>query len=173
MKGRESILYGRVEMLALKACAYLHMKNLSEAVKAFREAYKEAEPNNIITPFIELGRDMRTLTSAAIRGPNSGIPGEWLEMVKRKSASFAKYQSAMISDFEKAGGYRHSVILSERENKVLSDLYHGLSRAEIASGQKLSVNTVNSVVNSIFNKLGARGIADAVRIAAEENLLGD
>ena len=58
-----------------------------------------------------------------------------------------------------------------RELDILADLYHGLSRSEIAARQALSINTINSGITSIFNKLGARSIADVVRIAAEEKLV--
>jgi DNA-binding NarL/FixJ family response regulator len=76
----------------------------------------------------------------------------------------------MLAYNEKAAGLRSSIKLSNRERAVLTDLYHGLSRVEIAVKQTLSVNTVNSTVNSIFNKLGAHNIVDAVRIANEEEL---
>jgi DNA-binding NarL/FixJ family response regulator len=112
---------------------------------------------------------MRSLASAALGEGPEGVPAQWLETVRRVSASFAKYQSLMISEYEK--GRKPKVSLSERERGILSDLCNGLSRAEIAVKESLSVNTVNSAVNNIFSKLGARGIVDAVRIAAEEKLV--
>ncbi len=171
VKRRESVLYGRVELLALLACAFNQMEDRAAALSALREAYGEAAPNGIITPFIELGKDMRALATAALHEPGCGIPPEWLETIKRKSASFAKYQSLMIAEYKKALGGAPSVSLSAREGEVLSDLYRGLSRSEIAAKQALSINTVNAAVNNIFNKLGAHSIADLVRIAAEEKLV--
>ncbi len=171
LRWRESILYGRVEMYALEACVFLMIKENSLALTALKRAYDEAVPNGIIMPFVELGKDMRTLVAAALREPECGIPAEWLAVIKRKAASFAKLQSLMISEYEKAHGHSNTITLSPRESKILKDLYSGLSRAEIASKQSLSVNTVNSAINSIFNKLGARSTVDAVRIAAEESLV--
>ncbi len=171
MKRRESILYGRVELLALEACARLKMKEKDGALATLREAYEAAFPNDILTPFVELGKDMRTLSAAALREPGRGLPAEWLETVNRKSASCAKYQSQMIANREKALGLSRNMKLSARENDILSDLYRGLSRSEIAARQNLSINTVNSVASHIFNKLGANNIADIVRIAAEEKLV--
>ncbi|MDR1700400.1 MAG: LuxR C-terminal-related transcriptional regulator [Lachnoclostridium sp.] len=171
MKKRESILYGRVEMLAFEACVHFLMKNRGKAILALQSAYQSAYPNDILIPFVELGNHMRTLVSYVMRKGNSNIPCVWLEKVKRKAASYAKYQSAMISQYEKENGSYHHISLSLRERDVLADLYHGLSRPEIAAKQSLSINTVNSVTNNIFNKLGAESIADAVRITAEENLL--
>lgn len=171
MRHRESILYGRVEMLVLQACAYLQMKDRSASLLALQEAYEAASPNDILTPFIELGKDMRTLASAAQREPDCKLPSEWLELVKRKSASFAKHQSVMLASHDKAHGNGRRAVLSARENEIMTDLYHGLSRLEIASKHTLSINTVNSAINNIFGKLGARNVVDAVRIAAEEKLV--
>ena len=54
---------------------------------------------------------------------------------------------------------------------MLTDLYHGLSRAEIAAGRYLSVNTVKTILHGLYAKLGAENNVDAVRIALEKNLL--
>ncbi len=171
MKARESILYGRIEMLAMEACIHHQMKDRSAALAALCCAFEAASPNAILIPFVELGKDMRTVISTAQKTPNCDIPAEWLETVRRKAASFAKQQSFMFADYQKASGSRHSIALSSREREILSDLYHGLSRPEISSKRALSINTVNSAINSVFNKLGAHNIADAVRIAAEEKLV--
>ncbi len=104
MKRRESILYGRVEMLALEACALFHMKKTKEAFIALKAAYSEAVPNGILMPFIEAGRDMRQLCGAALRNPACDIPAGWLEAVQRKSATFSKHQTSMIFDYQKAHG---------------------------------------------------------------------
>jgi LuxR family maltose regulon positive regulatory protein len=114
---------------------------------------------------------MRTLASAALREPAAGNPADWLETKRRKSASFAKYRSAMISACKNCAGHRFGVSLSARENDILSGLYLGLSRPEIAAKYSLSVNTVNSAVNSIYGKLGAGSVAEVIRIAAEEKLV--
>ncbi len=171
MKLRESIIFGKVEMLALEACARYLTKDKTAAFGALREAYKAASNNDIIIPFVECGKDMRRLAAAALNEPECGIPSPWLENVRRKSSSFAKRQSAMISGYKKSCGYDYGASLSVRESEILTDLYSGLSRAEIAEKQLLAINTVNSAINNIFNKLGAHSIADAVRIAAEEKLI--
>jgi LuxR family maltose regulon positive regulatory protein len=48
-----------------------------------------------------------------------------------------------------------------------------MTQEEIASLTSLSVNTVKSVIRSIYNKLGALNRADAVRIAAARGILRD
>ena len=171
MKQREAILYGRVEMLAMESCIRYLMQDKTAAFAALEEAYETASPNNIMMPFIELGKDMRTLTSAALRNLNSGIPKLWLEAVNRKSSLYAKHQSMLISNYEKTNGIKSEAKLSPRETEVLQDLYRGLSRLEIAAKQNLSINTINLNINKIYKKLNAHSVADVIRISAEQNLI--
>ncbi len=49
MQRRESILYGRVEMLALKACIHYRMKDGPAAFSALCQAYEEGCPNGAFT----------------------------------------------------------------------------------------------------------------------------
>jgi LuxR family maltose regulon positive regulatory protein len=171
MKQRESILYGRVEMLAMEACVYYHMKNKKAAFAAFKTAYETASPNDIIMPFLELGKDMRTLVAAYTRENLNDVPENWLEKVKRKSSSYSKNQSFFISDYKKVNALDGASALSSRENDVLYALYRGISRMEIADSLNLSINSVNTIINSIYRKLNANNIADAVRIAVERKLV--
>ena len=170
-KEREAILFGRVEMLSMEACVHLKMKNRPCALAVLKEAYEAAAPNEVLIPFVALGKDMRTLCSAALKDPGSGIPAAWLETVKSKASSYAKRQSHVISEYRKAHGIEEDVVLSAREIEVLSDLSHGLSRSEIATGRGLSVNTVKMVINSVYAKLGAGNLADLIRIATERKMI--
>jgi LuxR family maltose regulon positive regulatory protein len=61
--------------------------------------------------------------------------------------------------------------LSRREKEVLTGLSQGFTRNEIAGLFSLSVNTVKSIIRSVYNKLGAVNRADAVRIATQLGLL--
>jgi DNA-binding NarL/FixJ family response regulator len=69
---------------------------------------------------------------------------------------------------QKEGG---DILLSDREKKVLNDLYQGLSREDIAENQYLSINTVKKVLQSLYLKLDAKNNVEAIRIAIEKNLL--
>ena len=168
LKQRESFLYGRVEMLAMEACVHLHMKGKDKALDTLLDAYNEASPNDILMPFIELGKDMRTLSMAALRKPDCGIPCSWLETVRRKSSSYSKYQSLIISEHRETNGMKSESDLSNREKEIAHDLYQGLSRSEIASRKNLTISTVNNVINSVYKKLNAHSIADVVRIFSEQ-----
>jgi LuxR family maltose regulon positive regulatory protein len=171
MKRRESFLFGRVEMLAMEACMHYKMKDKRKAFAVFEEAYIMASPNEIVMPFIELGKDMRTLTSATLKKPDSKIPKPWLEDVSRKSASYAKYQSNIALKYKEANNITDDVALSPRETEILADLCHGLSRAEIAAKRELSINTVKMVINHIYMKLGAENLAELIRIAVEQKMV--
>ncbi|MDR1840056.1 MAG: LuxR C-terminal-related transcriptional regulator [Treponema sp.] len=169
MKQRESFLYGRAEMLAMEACVYYKMKDKQQALASLKEAYKTASPNNLLMPFIEMGKDMRTLIGFALKKQDV-IPKSWLETVNRKSASYAKRLAHVIAEYKKANSIV-DIPISAREAEILMDLSHGLSRSEIAANKKLSINTVKMVINNIYMKLGAENLADAIRIATERKIV--
>jgi len=181
MKQRESYLFGRIEMLAIEACIHYKMKNTEKAYITLLEAYNTASPNNIITPFIELGKDMRTLTSFALKKANpknkdadmelNSIPKSWLEEINRKSASYAKRLAHFITNYKQANGITDKIVISPREREILTDLSHGLSRTEIAASRNLSINTVKMLINNVYMKLGAENLADTIRIATEKKIL--
>ncbi|MCL2295281.1 MAG: LuxR C-terminal-related transcriptional regulator [Spirochaetes bacterium] len=195
MKQRESFLFGRIEMLAMEACVHYKLKDKKKAFAALLEAYKAAEPNDIVMPFIELGKDMRTLTSAAAKeggaavaaAPNiagteinphlnlrhtaSAIPKAWLEKINRKAATYAKRQAHVVTEYKQVKHITDNIALSTRETEILLDLSHGLSRAEIAENHNLSINTVKMVINMIYSKAGAKNLADLIRIAVEKKLI--
>jgi len=167
LKTRESFLFGKIEMLAMEACVHYKMKDKKLAFAVLQEAYKNAAPNAIVIPFIELGKDMRTLTSAALKESTRNIPKKWLENINRKSASYAKRQVHLAAKYKQANHIPDNIILSTRENEILADLSHGLSRSEIAANRGFSINTIKTVINNIYMKLGAENLADAIRIASE------
>ncbi|MCL2412382.1 MAG: LuxR C-terminal-related transcriptional regulator, partial [Treponema sp.] len=170
MKKRESYLFGRIEMLAIEACIHYKMKDKKNAYAAFKEAYDTALPNGIVMPFIELGKDMRTLTTCTLKNYKK-IPTAWLEDINRKSASYAKRLTRIVTEYRQASGIADNIVISPRELEVLTDLSHGLSRTEIAVSRNLSINTVKMLVNNIYMKLGAENLVDAIRIAVERKII--
>ena len=166
-----SFLLGRVEMMAMEACALHRMREKAAALSALEAAYAEAVPNGVIMPFVELGKDMRTLTSNALKDPGCKIPAEWLEAINRRAASYAKRQAHVICLYREDNLIADDVILSSREAEILGDLSQGLSRAEIASVRGLSINTVKMVIGNVHSKLGTENLADLIRIAVERKLI--
>ena len=170
-KKQEHTLYGRIEMLALEACARYQTKDITGSFAALQEAYEAASPNDIVVPFIEMGKDIRTLTLAALRDPDCKIPQPWLTRINQKSFLYARRQTLIISEYKKANDIDTGIGLSPRETEILNDLNKGFSRSEIAANQGLSINTVRLIINTIYEKLKARNIADLIRIAHEQKLI--
>ncbi|MDR2670917.1 MAG: LuxR C-terminal-related transcriptional regulator [Oscillospiraceae bacterium] len=169
--GTDAVLLGKLEMKALEAACHYQLKDTAAALAALRAAYDLASSNDLVMPFVERGKDMRTLTAAAMRDDGCDIPRPWLEMIHRKAATYAKRLAQVISEYKRANNINDDVHLSPRETAVLNDLYHGLSRTEIAASQNLSINTVKMVLNTIYTKLGADNMADVVRAALERKLI--
>jgi LuxR family maltose regulon positive regulatory protein len=147
------------------------MKDREKACAALEDAYNTASPNGILMPFIELGKDMRTLTSFAAKKTGGVIPKSWLENVNRKSASYAKRLAHVIAKYKQASGTAGEITITRRESEILTDLSHGLSRTEIAASRDLSINTVKMIINNVYMKLGAENLADAIRIASEKKIV--
>jgi LuxR family maltose regulon positive regulatory protein len=170
-KQQESMLYGRVELLAMEACARYQMKDRAGAFAALFGAFEVASPNDIVMPFIEMGKDMRTLTLAALREGGCQAPEVWLKGINQKASVYARHQTLVIADYKRAHDIDAGVGLTHRETEVLLDLYKGFSRSEIAANQSLSINTVRLIVNTIYEKLKARNLAELIRIAHEHKLI--
>lgn len=170
-KRQGGMLYGWLELLAIESCVHYQMKNIEKAWVALLEAYETALPNNIIMPFIELGKDMRTLTLAALGDSDCPVPGPWLKNINKKSSLYARRQTLLISEYKKANSINIEMSLTRREMKVLHDLYQGLSRSEIAGIHCLSINTVRIIIRRIYEKLQARNLADLIRIVYERKLI--
>ena len=168
---KRTILFSSIEMRVLQALSLHQLKRRSEAIAALAGAYQLSESNGITILFMQHAKDMRTLTANVLKDGNSPLPRVWLEDINRKSSTLAKRKAKMISDYRAAAHIEEEVSLSVREMQVLKDMSQGLSRAEIAACQDLSVNTVKMVVNTIYDKLGANSLIDAIRIAADKKLI--
>ena len=148
-----------------------HLKRREAALAALSEAYRLAAPNRFITPFIQFSKDMRTLTTAALRDDTCTIPKDWLENINLNASAFSKRQAIMISEFKIANQADNGISLTDREKEILRDLSLGLSRTEIAESKIISVNTVKLVTNIIYEKLCANSLADAIRFAKDRRII--
>jgi LuxR family maltose regulon positive regulatory protein len=170
-RSKQTALFGKIGINIIAALSLYQLKRRNEAIIELTEAYELAEPNNIITPFIQYGRDMRTLTAAALKDGRCPIPNQWLENINRKSSAFAKRKTHMIAEYKKANNIENGISLTKRETDVLKDLTQGFSRTEIAASHNISVNTVKMVINIIYDKLYVHNLADAIRVSVEQKII--
>ena len=166
----ERFYFSELIYLLLFAVARLKTGDTQGAVNDFIKVYKTSFDGVFEMPFIELGRMFKPLAAAVSANADSGIPEDWLKAVGRKASVYAK-KSAVIMDMIRKDSKEENIRLSGRELEVLKDLYHGLSRDEIAGNQYLSRNTIDKVLQSIFIKLGANNSSDVLRIAMEKKLI--
>ncbi|AEF86147.1 putative transcriptional regulator [Treponema primitia ZAS-2] len=194
--GLGAFLFGKIEMKVLEALCLYRGKRKDAALAALEEAWRMAEGDALEMPFIEMGRDMRTLVSTAIKYEKPGAPREWLERILRKSSAYAKKTYAAAEQYREL--YKKASVtaplspgvtltsgttltsgvtltpgttLTSREMQVLTGLSQGLTREEIARDGGISINTVKSVIRTVYRKLSAVNRADAVRIAIARKIL--
>ena len=167
----ERFLFGELTLTLLTAAARLNTGDTAGATADFEKAYRLSFCGVFEMPFILFGKTMHSLANAALRQGGTGIPNEWLKAVDRKSSIHGKKIAAVANAFKQENKAGESVSLTKRELEVLNDLYHGLSREEIAANQYLSIGTVNKALESIYTKLDANSIVDAIRIALENKLI--
>ncbi|MDR2374815.1 MAG: LuxR C-terminal-related transcriptional regulator [Treponema sp.] len=182
LKNRESasgpwtFVLGKIEGKVLEAVCRYQLKDREGAFAALKTAYHLALPNAISMPFTELGKDMRALAEAALKDKAPDLPLEWLEKVRLAAAAYAKKLFSVVENCRAApfgeGSGERGLVLSRRELEVLTGLSRGMTQEEIAGQASLSVNTVKSVIRSVYNKLGAINKADAVRIATSKGIVG-
>jgi LuxR family maltose regulon positive regulatory protein len=165
-------LMGIIMSDAVSAICRYRLQDKSGAIRALESAWDQASPNGLDMIFIEMGREMRALTAAALKDPCCRIPRDWLEKVQRTASAYAKKVFAVSEAYQTLKqGRQESAGLSAWELEVLTGLSQGFTREEIAEASAISVNTVKSVIRSIYAKLGAVNRADAIRIAAGAGLL--
>lgn len=158
--------YGNLNLarfFILQALAYHQRDNLASALNSIRQAFRLAEPENMITAFLREGRQME----------------EFLRLPKVKFIAPA-FVSRLLSAFE-ARRQQSSVPLqiaetlieplSDRELEILHYLSGYLSTPEIADRLVVSANTVRTHIKNIYGKLGVHGRSGAVKRASELGLL--
>ncbi|MDR1447272.1 MAG: LuxR C-terminal-related transcriptional regulator [Treponema sp.] len=162
-------LLGRLELKILESLCRYQMRDKTGSLAAFEEAYSLAEPNGLWMAFIEQGKNMRAMVTTFLKEKTS-IPAVRLEQIRRNASVYMRKLKAFTRQYESRNASR-TELLSPRETNILTGLFQGLTREDIAGAEELSINTVKSVIKSIYNKLGAINRADAIRIATEMGIL--
>lgn len=157
----------RICRFIMLAIGYHHLGNSDAAMKALWMAYDMTHANGLITLFIEADRHMCALIDTAKQQNVYKFEPEWLDLISKRASSFSKRASAVRTAYQRQNPVAaiENSPLSKREGEVLQALSQGLTREEIAADQYISVNTVKSIIRSIYNKLDANNRAEAVSIA--------
>ncbi|MDR2142937.1 MAG: LuxR C-terminal-related transcriptional regulator, partial [Treponema sp.] len=174
--GSWAFVLGRIEWKVLEAVGRYRLKDKGGAFDALKTACALALPNAISMPFTELGKDMRALADAALKEKVPGFPRDWLEKTRLSAAGYAKKlfattENSRLTAAREGSSDQGRLKLSRREMEILANLAQGMTQEEIAGIVSLSVNTVKSVIRSVYAKLGAVNKADAIRIAVSHGLL--
>ncbi|MDR0425744.1 MAG: LuxR C-terminal-related transcriptional regulator [Clostridiales bacterium] len=154
-------------MFIMLAVSHLRLGNADSAMDAFWTAYRMCRDNGLITLFIEADRHARALIDLARRQAVYRFDEDWLADISRRANNFSKRTVSFRAAYYKQNDLKTAVKnpLSKRENEVLQGLASGLTREEIANKYYVSIHTVKSVIQSIFNKLGVGSRTEAVSIA--------
>jgi LuxR family maltose regulon positive regulatory protein len=169
--GVSRYIIGKIGVAASRAASLCQLGDRAGAIKWLKEAYDLAEPNGFTMQFIEMGNAMRTLAGMALKANMAGVPAEWLETMKRRSTTYAKRLAHVRSRYLDAHNLDADAQLTVKELAVLADLSQGLSRTEISLAHSISINTVKTMLQIIYGKLGAENAMDAVRIATAKQML--
>ena len=168
---KRGLLFGDVTYRVIEALSLFQLKRRKEAVSVLAEAYELAAPNRLVVPFTEFAKDMRTLTAAALKDDACTIPRKWLEDINLKASAFSKRQSNLKSEYQLSRQPSGSISLTAREKEILSSLSQGISRSEIAQTHNISPNSVKMSINMINEKLFAKNLVEAIRVAKERGII--
>lgn len=170
---KRGILYALIQNEITRSIIHHYLGNEEQALAALEHAYELSSPNALIFQYIEYGTKMRTVLNAAKSNENCKIPREWLDMIYTKTNTYAKMLSKCTGfyNLESNEFVKETIQLTKREKEILTNLCDGLTREEMALNCNLSANTVKSVLQNIYNKLGAINNFDAIRLATSMELI--
>lgn len=147
-----------IEVLILSSLAWQMKGSQERANKLLQQALEKAEPEGYVRIFIDEGRPMARLLHIASA---QGI--------------FSRYANQLLEAMGEAGAGSTERTLTEpltgRELQVLSLLAAGLSNTEIADALKISLVTVKTHVNHVFNKLNVSNRIQATMAAKDLKLI--
>jgi len=154
----------RLKALVLQALALQDQGEQDQAVQLLLHALALAEPEGFIRTFVDEGRPMAQLLSAAAA---QGLMPVYLG--KLLAACDAEMQHEATSS--PRSGQPLSEPLSRREREVLQLIAQGCSNEEISQRLVLAVSTVKGHNLKIFGKLQVQRRTEAVARARELGLL--
>lgn len=146
-----------VEARMLLALARSSIGDTAPALSTLADALVRAEPERFVRVFLDAGRPMTTLLTAAIAHGRAAPQATALLAAAERGAPTEPSQGLVDE-------------LSGRELEVLRLLRTDLSGPKIAAELVVSLNTVRTHTKAIFSKLGVNSRRAAVRRADELGL---
>jgi LuxR family maltose regulon positive regulatory protein len=154
-----------LEILILQALAHQANDDIPSALMSLERALRLADPEGYVRIFVEEGKPMTQLLSAANSlGMMPDSTGKLLAAIDAR---------AHLSEDESRSPPDQPLVepLSERELEVLELIAQGLSNREICERLFLAMSTVKGHNRRIFGKLGVQRRTEAVARARELDLL--
>ena len=150
---------GVIEVLVLQALGHQARGDVPAALVPLARALALAEPEGYVRLFLDEGAPMAALLESAAKRAIEPV------YVRRLRSAFGHGEAQTAT--------RQPLVepLSERELEVLRLLASDLGGPDIARELVVSLNTVRSHTKSIYAKLGVNSRREAVRRAAELDLL--
>ena len=161
----------QLKIVILQALAYQAQGEKEMAVQQLGKALSMAEPAGFVRIFVDEGRPMAQLLSAAAA---QGIMSEYS---KKLLASFEAEQKKNEGTAHPPTGSPPPGVqplidpLTPREREVLQLIAAGRSNPEIAAQLVIALSTVKTHVKNIYGKLQVTGRLQAVARASDLNLL--
>ena len=154
-------------LLLLDAFALYERKDSASALATLKRALAQAEPENYIRSFLDIGKPMQELLSWSLESKSLDEP------------RLRAYASGLLSRFgvDAPAGPSRPIVdaliepLTERELDVLRLVAQGLSNQEIGDRLFLALSTVKGHTRVIFDKLQVQRRTEAVARARELGLL--
>jgi len=155
-----------LKVMVLQTIALYAHGEKDKVVQLLSDALALAEPGGYVRIFVDEGEAMRLLIEKQSRNRDHPLSGYTDKLLAAFTQPVAAPKSAIIHQ-------KSDMIepLSERELEVLKLLRSELSGPEIAQQLIVSLNTLRTHTNNIYNKLGVNNRRAAVRRAEELNLL--
>ncbi|MBN1438218.1 MAG: hypothetical protein JW929_02320 [Anaerolineales bacterium] len=153
-----------IEILLLRARIHSASGNEAQSRADYRRALELAEPEGMISAFIEEG--------APAREALSGLLADG-----RLSKTQRTFCGAVLAAFAESGAAKQAAeaeglgLLTEREREVLRLIAEGLRYEEVAERLVVSLNTVRSHVKAIYGKLGVNNRTRAIETAHQLRIL--
>jgi LuxR family maltose regulon positive regulatory protein len=149
-----TVLQGKLVL----AKAYAQQGKMAEAQQPLAEALRLAELEGYLSSFVDEGETMRLLLMQL-----DGVP-----YARKILAGFSTQAGTAQKPSPSASP---SAMLSEREGEVITLVAEGLSNQEIADRLFISLPTVKTHINNIFNKLGVSSRTQALARLEELGLI--